>query len=156
MIDLETLMTVTSETTTLTLATLDPDGTPRATPLFFAVDEALRLIFLSERESQHAQNLARNPQAAVGLYPEVRDWEQIRGLQLKGRVEAVPDLEADEALDCYRTRFPFIRALHEIVTRSAVFRFQPSWARLIDNRQGFGYHQEWRFQDRPRGGLDDR
>jgi uncharacterized protein YhbP (UPF0306 family) len=143
--DLSHLQAIVAESTTLTLATLDPDGTPRATPLFFAADDGLNLYFLSDPDSQHARNLRRDPQAAVGLYPRVTDWRQIRGLQMKGRVDVVPQGEHDACMAIYRARFPFLAELPEAVSGSKLYCFAPGWIRLVDNRQGFGHQQEWRL-----------
>lgn len=141
--ELDAVRALLSETRALTLATLDPDGSPRATPLFFAFEPDLGLLFLSDPDTPHMHNLARDPRAAVGLYPEVSDWQEIRGLQMKGTVSAVPEAEREEAMTTYRARFPFLEAVAEAVEAAGLYRFRPRWVRLIDNRRGFGFHQEW-------------
>ena len=110
-------------TQAMTLATMDPDVTPRATPLYFAYDESLRLIFLSDPDSDHVKNLARSALCAVGLFPEVEDWKQIHGLQMKGKGEIVPEHQLKAAMDCYRNRFPFISSLAQIVLGSKLYWF---------------------------------
>ena len=131
------------ETTTLTLATLDPDGTPRATPLFFAADRDLRIFFLSDPRSQHSDNLEREPRCAIGLDVETEGVDQIRGLQMKGHAGILREDERDMALDLYGLRFPFINELSLRVVRCEIFGFCPTWVRIIDNRRGFGYHKEF-------------
>ncbi len=143
--DLPALQALLAETHVLTLATLDPDGAPRATPVFFAADERLDLIFLSDPSSPHSRNLERDPRAAAALYPEVDDWRHIRGLQLRGRVRALESLARQDGLAIFNRRFAFVAQLPEALAGSAVYRFSPGWVRLIDNRRGFGYHQEWRL-----------
>lgn len=142
-LELTEIRALLAETCTLTLATVDPDGTPRATPLFFAIGEGLDLYFLSRPDSQHSRNVLRNPQVAVALYPEVEAWTEIRGLQMKGRIDQLPGEDRQEALACYRRRFGFIARLSEVVMQSAMYRFRPTWVRVIDNRRGFGHHREW-------------
>lgn len=137
------LRSIINETHCLTLATVDPDGSPRATPLFFAVDESLHLYFLSDPESEHCLNFTRDPHAAVGLFPEIEGWRQIRGVQMKGVVDLVSDTTRDEGLACYYKRFPFVSLLKHVVIKSEIFRFQPQWIRMIDNRRKFGAHREW-------------
>ena len=130
------------ETTTLTLATLDPGGGPRATPLYFVYDHELRLTFLSEASTQHCLNLAADPRAAVAVYPEESDWRRLRGLQMRGRVAALVNHDREQALATYRSRFPFVEALSEVVDSSQPYRFAPDWIRYLDNRRGFGFKQE--------------
>ena len=141
--DLAPAVEIITETTALTLATLDEDGWPRATPLFFAADDRLCLYFLSEAGSRHSQNLAREPRAAAGLFPSVSDWREIRGLQIQGTVSPLAGAEREEALALYARRFPFVADLVDAVHSSEVFRLTPSWIRLIDNRGGFAFKQEW-------------
>jgi|SRR3990172_2423026 len=141
--DLTPILSLLSETRALTLATLDPDGRPRATPLFFAFDEQAALIFLSDRETQHCRNLKRDPSVAAALYPEVSDWHELRGLQIQGVASVVPVADRGSALSLYTARFAFVGALAEVVARSEVYRLSPTWVRLVDNRQRFGYKREW-------------
>jgi uncharacterized protein YhbP (UPF0306 family) len=141
--DLLPILALMAETCTLTLSTIEPDGSPRATPVFFAFDDQATLVFLSERDTPHCHNLERQPFVAAALYPEVSDWTELRGLQIKGLASAVPKSEQEAAVVVYANRFPFVRELEEVVSLSEVYRLRPSWVRLIDNRQGFGYKREW-------------
>jgi len=144
--DRAALLALLEETPALTLATLDPDGAPRATPLFFAADD-LALIFLSDPSSQHSHNLLADPRCSVGLYPAVDDWRALRGLQLRGQARRLREAEAPHALELYLRRFPFAADLMQAIEAAAPFRFQPSWIRRIDNRQGFGFQQEWHLDE---------
>jgi hypothetical protein len=150
---IQDLLAVLQETNALTLATLDPDGTPRATPLFFAVDPnqvsdghlvlPFSVLFLSDPASAHSLDLARDPRASVALYPGETDWRSLRGAQMKGHAERLQGGASERALTTYRQRIPIAAELQDAVARSAVYRFSPAWARLIDNRRGFGHREEW-------------
>jgi len=141
--DLRDLLALLAETSTLTLATSDPDGTPRATPLYFAASPESDLVFLSDPDTPHARNLAERPQTAAAAYPEAASWEDIRGVQMKGTASAVSGAEAEGALALYRGRFGFLSQVPAAFDRMSVYRFRPHWARLIDNRRGFGSAREW-------------
>ncbi|MGA9532473.1 MAG: pyridoxamine 5'-phosphate oxidase family protein [Anaerolineales bacterium] len=130
------------EADTLTLATVELDGRPRATPLMFAADESLCPLFLSDPSTQHIRNLEHVSETAVAIYPPIDGWRMIRGLQLKGRTGMVPDGEYALAMEHYTRRFPFVSELEDAVAASRLYRFQPDWVRLIDNRQEFGFSQE--------------
>jgi hypothetical protein len=128
----------------MTLATSGPSGSPHAAPVYFAANEALRLYFFSDPQSQHSLDLARDPHAAAAIYPECRDWQDIRGLQLHGEILPVPPgPEWDAAWELYAAKFPFVSELKAAVERNALYVFIPHWARLVDNRRGFGFKQEW-------------
>lgn len=129
---------------TLTLATSGGDGEPHAAALYFVADESLRLYFFSHPSSQHAQDIARDPRAAVAIYPECRSWEEIRGLQMRGEVQRVSSqTEWQAAWQRYLAKFPFVSELGQIVSQNALYVFVPRWLRWVDNRRGFGFKQEW-------------
>jgi uncharacterized protein YhbP (UPF0306 family) len=129
---------------TLTLATTGPDGTPHAAPVYFAAGDNLQLYFFSAIASRHAQDTARLPAAAAAIYPEVSSWMKIRGLQLHGQVHPVPSGQPwEQAWQIYRAKFPFVSDLKPIVERNTLYVFTPHWVRLVDNRLGFGFNQEW-------------
>jgi uncharacterized protein YhbP (UPF0306 family) len=144
------LLGVLEESTTLTLATLDADGTPRATPLYFAVEATpedgeapFAFLFLSDPSSFHIRNLERDPRSAVALYPSETDWRRLRGAQAKGRTEAVAEDERETAMAVYRSKVSAVEDVPEAVAHSRLYRFLPTWIRCIDNRKGFGRHEEW-------------
>jgi uncharacterized protein YhbP (UPF0306 family) len=129
---------------TMTLATCDASGAPHAAPVYFVADEDLRLYFFSDPESQHSLDLRRDPRAAAAVYPECHGWQEIRGLQLHGEVRSVsPGAEWDAAWALYAAKFPFVNELKEAVMSNSLYVFTPRWVRLVDNRRGFGFKQEW-------------
>jgi uncharacterized protein YhbP (UPF0306 family) len=141
--ELAPLRALIEETKTMVLTTRMPDGTPRATPVFFAADENLRLIFLSDPESVHSRNLAASPQVSAAMYPEEGDWRKLRGVQMMGRAAELQGGSVDEATRVYARRFPFVAELASAMGASRIYALTPSWVRLIDNRRRFGFQQEW-------------
>lgn len=136
----------------MTLSTTHPEIGPCAAPVYFVARHGAeatplwQLYFFSESASQHAQNLARDGRAAAAIYPECQDWQDIRGLQLRGGVH--PVARGDEweiAWQAYRAKFSFVAQLKPVVDRNELFAFVPTWIRLVDNRRGFGFKQEWTF-----------
>ena len=127
----------------MTLATGSPEGEPHAAPVYFVADENKRLYFFSDANSQHALDLQTNARAAAAIHPLVSGWQEIRGLQLRGRVRAVPQgAEWEHAWVLYQAKFPFVEKLKEAVARSVLYVFEPDWIRLVDNRKGLGYKEE--------------
>lgn len=128
----------------MTLATSDAQGEPHAAAVYFAADEHLHLYFFSDPQSQHGKDLSRERRAAVSFYPQTQDWQEIRGVQMRGEVclvEAGAEWEAGWTV--YAAKFPFVRRLKVIVAQNALYVFVPDWIRLVDNTQGFGFKQEW-------------
>lgn len=139
----------------MTLATVGPDGAPQAAALFYAADEGLNLYFLSSPNSQHSQNLARQPRVAATVHADGQAWQTIRGLQIEGAAHPVEGLrELAHATKVYAGRFEFLKGLlgaddasGPVVLRGPVassrfYVLRPTWIRLIDNTQGFGQKEE--------------
>ncbi len=129
---------------TLALSTCNPLGEPHVAPVYFVADSDLRLYFFSGQDSQHGRDLDTNPAAAGTIYPECSGWRDIRGLQLRGSANIVqPGPEWDAAWSAYRRKFPFVKGLTSIISRNTLFVFTPAWIRMLDNRLGLGFKQEW-------------
>lgn len=141
---------------TMTLATVGSSGEPHAAMVYFVAPihmdvnfPSISMYYFSNQNSQHSYDLQEIPQAAATIYPLCRDWQDIRGLQLRGRVRCVPrDAEWDVAWRFYALKFPFAKDLKTIVAQNEMYVFEPGWVRLIDNRRGFGFKQEWFIGDR--------
>jgi hypothetical protein len=130
--------------TTLALATTGEDGEPHSASVFFAADDRLSLHFFSDPGSQHGVDLSRDPRAAGVCYPESQRWREIRGLQMRGTVSLTrPGPDWDHAWRIYSAKFPFVAELKHVVAKNQFYAFIPHWIRLVDNRRGFGYKQEW-------------
>lgn len=130
--------------TTMSLATVSPQGDVHSAAVYFAAGERVQLYFFSDPDSQHGRDVAQNPRSAVSIYPECHDWQEIRGLQMRGDVfvlHAGP--QWDQAWRVYRQKFPFVEGLHAVVEQNRFYVFRPKWIRLVDNRRGFGFKQEW-------------
>ncbi len=140
--------------TTMTLATIGPDGAPQAAAVFYAHDDDLNLYFLSEPTTRHGRNVAVNPRAAATIQADGQDWQQIYGLQIEGTVALVEGTrELAHAIQVYSARFDFLTGLlagtaegpRELIgplARSRFYVLRPSWIRLIDNRVRFGHKAE--------------
>ena len=133
---------------TMTLATAGPDGEPHAAAVYFAADDRPNLYFFSDPESQHIQDIIRDGRAAATIHPECFDWQEIRGLQLRGTVQWVDrGPEWDRAWKLYSAKFPFVAELEAVISINQFYVLISNWIRLVDNRRGLGFKQEWLLQN---------
>ena len=143
---LTALATFLSAHSTLSLATVGPDGQPLAASLFYVSDAGLSVYWVSGPQSRHSRNLEHNPRAALTVHNTTWTWTEIAGVQLEGSVAVVaPGPAWQAAWDRYLLKFPFVGDFQAEVSRSNFYHFTPAWARLIDNTQGFGHKEELRF-----------
>ncbi|MCC6272621.1 MAG: pyridoxamine 5'-phosphate oxidase family protein [Deltaproteobacteria bacterium] len=141
-----------SEQRAMHLSTTGSEG-PHAAPLFYAFDpDALRLIFLSARQTRHIHEILRDSRAAASVAQPGPEVDEIRGAQLWGKVRASVDPAA--ALLLYLGRFAEAGNYLPRDVLSQIWEFQVERARWIDNRRGFGHRIEWDFLQN--GGRDAR
>jgi uncharacterized protein YhbP (UPF0306 family) len=128
---------------TLALATVAADGSPRVTPLFYLLEDGPRIYWFSSAASEHSRSLRRNPAAAVTVYRDAERWREIRGVQMRGAARAVGDRALRRSIaESYAERFQLGKVLQAGIARSSLYVFEPSWMRYIDNSRRFGYRFE--------------
>jgi uncharacterized protein YhbP (UPF0306 family) len=135
---------------TMTLATC-ADNVPWAATVFYASEE-LNLYFFSTPDSRHCANLAANAKVAVTVQEDYRDWREIKGVQLEGKVALVDSvLEKAKALAVYARKYPDAiklftdptsGVLHRAFLKVKFYRVSPERVLFIDNARGFGKRQE--------------
>lgn len=149
------LMRVLSERWVMTLAQPDPaagaDAPPYTTPLFFALAEpdslgrhpAPVLLFASSADSHHGRLAGRGPtRASAAVYLETEEVGALRGAQLRGLLVRDDGLREDAAAAArarYLARHP-IAAPMLAGGGHHLYALQVRWAKLTDNRLGFGVH----------------
>jgi len=95
------------ELSSLTLATSSLGGEPHAATVYFVCDGHLIFYCLSASNSQHSRDLAANPCAALTLDWPTPRWQDIRGLQMRGRVRKVtPGAQKAAAWVRFLVKFP--------------------------------------------------
>jgi uncharacterized protein YhbP (UPF0306 family) len=121
---------------------LEPQGS-HAAPLYFVRGEGLSLYWLSSPDSLHSRVLAAGGQVSAAVFRPSRKWTELRGLQIRGTARAVRKQRA--VIEKYKAKFCLGGELDPVIARSRLYRLEPQWMRLIDNRRGFGWNMEWEF-----------
>lgn len=131
----------------LSLATHGRDG-PHAANLFYAQD-GLALFWVSDPDTRHSREIEADQRVAVTVAGDHTDFADIRGVQLAGTATRVAAAERRAwHLSQLAVRYPFLNklanappALQAAYARAAVYRFEPTYAVLIDNTKGFGHKE---------------
>ncbi len=115
---------------------------PHAASVFYAVDGALRLVFLSTPTSTHGLHIGASAPVAITVTEQYDDWELIQGVQLWGTAKRLRGAAKTAGMAVYLRRFPFVRELMqqpklaETVRRIAVYRVEPDRVAFTDNTTG--------------------
>lgn len=132
---------------TMTVATAGPVGVssgnaPHAATVFYAMDDAFRLVFLSKPASMHGLHIGKSAPVAVTVSEDYGEWESIQGVQVWGEARLLVGAAKAGALAVYLKRFPFVRDmmkqphLAELVRNIGVYRVEPKRAAFTDNMTG--------------------
>lgn len=78
------------------LATVDENGDPNASAIYFSVDDKLNVTFTTKRETRKNENITRHNKVSLVAY-EAKDQAAV---QITGRAEEVKDEQ--EAMDIYK------------------------------------------------------
>ena len=94
----------------MVLGTVDPDGRPRVSPVYFSPDGYSVVYWVSSLESHHPRNIAERPDVSMVVFDSAAEIGSGEGVYLIARAEVVPDDELDRCLDTVVwTRFPGLR-----------------------------------------------
>jgi nitroimidazol reductase NimA-like FMN-containing flavoprotein (pyridoxamine 5'-phosphate oxidase superfamily) len=86
----------------LTLATVDGDGQPWSTPVYFAADEELESFYWTSAEtSKHSRNIAAHPAVSLAVFDSTVPPYHGRCLYASGIAEMVVGDELRHALSIY-------------------------------------------------------
>jgi len=131
----------------LTVAVCDGEGQPHAAALFYAVDKKLRFYVVTDPSSQHGTAMLARGVVSGTVQRDEQQWHEIQGVQFRGSCRQLDGAERVKAWALYTARFPFVASgsllLTAALTRTAMWRIEPEWMRLIDNRIAFGHKEEW-------------
>ncbi len=138
--------------TTMTLATARGE-VAWAVPVYYVFFKAV-FYFLSAPESRHIKEALENGLASSAIYASGSTWQEIRGLQMSGSIQAVEGrLEAFQVLHVYLKKFPFTKEFFKKDTSMdpqnfwkrfgvKLYRFKPSLVYYLDNRIRFAFREE--------------
>ncbi|GGU10692.1 pyridoxamine 5'-phosphate oxidase family protein [Nocardioides albus] len=81
----------------LVLATSDPDGRPRTSPVYFSHDGYRDLYWVSAADSQHSRNIVRDPRVAGVVFDSsVPPGSGASAAYVTGMARQVPDFELEK------------------------------------------------------------
>jgi hypothetical protein len=91
----------------MALGTVDPDGRPRVSPVYYAPDGYSAVYWISSPKAHHSVNIADRPDVSMAIFDSGAAIGAARAVYLKATAERVPDDELEQCVDvACRARFP--------------------------------------------------
>ncbi|HYA40597.1 MAG TPA: pyridoxamine 5'-phosphate oxidase family protein [Syntrophobacteraceae bacterium] len=140
------------EQSTMTLATASARG-PWAAPIYYTFLGSA-FYFFSDPSSRHIVDSLESGRASAAIFAQASSWQDIRGLQMSGVVQAVSvGATALRAVRSYLRKFPFTTEffkpgdtidLNAFADRFRVrlYRFKPDLVYYLDNSIKFGFREK--------------
>jgi uncharacterized pyridoxamine 5'-phosphate oxidase family protein len=82
----------------MTLATLDPDGAPRLSPVYYTPARYTDLYWVSSPDAHHSRNLHERPEVQIVIFDSSVAVGQAEAVYLAARARQVPDEQLDAVL----------------------------------------------------------
>ncbi len=136
---------------TVTLATCS-EKEAWAAPVYYVFMKSA-FYFFSDPGSRHIVEALRNGQASGAIHGYAAGWQEIRGIQMTGSLEALSvGLESAEAIKAYLKKFQFTKEFFSsgsVLTLDAftsrfkvrLYRFKPTLIYYLDNSIRFGFRE---------------
>ncbi|WP_051426528.1 pyridoxamine 5'-phosphate oxidase family protein [Jiangella gansuensis] len=88
----------------LTLATVDPNGQPWATPVWFAHDDYRTFFWVSRPGTRHSQNIDTTAAVGIVIFDSTLPSSQATAVYLEAVAEEVPAADRTAALAVFNDR----------------------------------------------------
>lgn len=113
------------------VSSVQDDGTPWASPVFFGFDTDNKIYWRSWVDSNHSRNLRARPKAFVCVFDSRQPWGKGEGLYLQGTVRQIEGkAEAEYALTIIDSRSPQPKQVQEFLAPNPrrIYEFTPKKA----------------------------
>ncbi len=88
----------------MTLATLDPDGRPRVSPVYYTAARYTDFYWVSSPEAHHSRNLTEHPEVQIVIFDSTAPVGQGEAVYLRGVANQMADEELELVLpEAFRT-----------------------------------------------------
>lgn len=137
---------------TMTLATAR-DNTAWAAPVYYVFYKSA-FFFFSDPSCRHISEAMDSGQASAAIYPYADTWQDIKGIQMSGRIRQLkPGVTAVQAIRAYTRKFAFTTEFFEpgqamnlenFIKRFKVrfYSLDPQIIYYLDNQIKFGFREE--------------
>lgn len=110
-----------------------------AAPVFYVFDPLRkRLLFVTDPSTRHGVLLEQTGQAIATVSGQGRSIPFLRGLQMEGDARRLGNMDRKLAEHLYTDQFSIPSHLQPVY-----WAFTPLYIKATDNRNGFGYKEEW-------------
>jgi uncharacterized protein YhbP (UPF0306 family) len=105
-VDLAAIDRIVAANRYLVLGTVDENGRPWVSPLFFAMLDGNRLVWVSSPDARHSRNIAARPAVAITVFDSTVEVGRAEAVYFDADAHRADPQEADAALRSLNARLP--------------------------------------------------
>lgn len=119
-----------------TLSTVNSDGTPHGSPLFY-VNDAEFIYWWSQIDSQHSQNILHSNKVYITIFDSQASEEEAKGLYIQSTAGEVPIHKSEEVLKLYNAKAEsFNLSKEDVINDSPSRLYQAAINKIWTNSSG--------------------
>jgi hypothetical protein len=103
-VDTEAARAIVDVNSYMTLATADADGTPWASPVWFAHEHYETFLWMSRPGARHSRNIAGRREIAIVIFDSTVPPQQRNAVYVEAAAAIVPDADLADAVAVYTAR----------------------------------------------------
>jgi nitroimidazol reductase NimA-like FMN-containing flavoprotein (pyridoxamine 5'-phosphate oxidase superfamily) len=115
------------------------DGNRPTANTMYYVSRGLHIYLESDPQSQKVHILKANPQISLTIDEDYRDWREIKGIQMFGRVNFLNERHLPKLLEAFTRKFPHIKDLGGIPKHHVFMEVIPEVIYFMDFTKNFGH-----------------
>lgn len=93
----------------MTLATVDSEGRPWATPVYFTPDGHEHFYWVSGPQARHSRNIAANPEVSIAIFDSSVSIGHAQAVYVSATAHLVPEDELADRAAFFSGRYPELR-----------------------------------------------
>jgi nitroimidazol reductase NimA-like FMN-containing flavoprotein (pyridoxamine 5'-phosphate oxidase superfamily) len=118
----------------MTLATADADGTPWATPVWFATADCRRFYWISKPGARHSRNIAARPEIGIVIYDSTVTPGDAKAVYVEATAERSDELDVYNAEEARQGLTPLTPADVAEGARHRMYRATATAVYTLDER----------------------
>jgi nitroimidazol reductase NimA-like FMN-containing flavoprotein (pyridoxamine 5'-phosphate oxidase superfamily) len=95
----------------MTIATIDDDAHPWATPVYFGHGDYRDFYWISSPDAEHSRNIAARAAVSIVIFDSSVEIGAAEAVYMRGQAEEVSDPTSEDCNVAFRARFKGVRAL---------------------------------------------
>jgi nitroimidazol reductase NimA-like FMN-containing flavoprotein (pyridoxamine 5'-phosphate oxidase superfamily) len=115
------------------------DGDEPSAHTVYYINDGMNIYFESDHDSKKLHILRTNPKISLTIDEDYDDWRHIKGIQLYGRVQILPESHNTKLNEAFLSKYPHIDEFGGIPPHHLFVKIIPEKVYWMDFTKKFGH-----------------